>query len=60
MQPIDLIRVFDAVAVPLLKCQQINDAECRVLSALRDTLLPKLNSGDLRVKGPERQALGVV
>jgi hypothetical protein len=30
-----------------------NDSESRTLAALRDTLLPKLISGDLRVKDAE-------
>jgi len=31
-----------------------NDCGARILAALRDTLLPKLISGELRVKNAER------
>jgi type I restriction enzyme S subunit len=31
-----------------------NERESRILAALRDTLLPKLISGELRVKDAER------
>jgi type I restriction enzyme S subunit len=34
------------------------EAESRILIALRDTLLPKLISGELRVKDPARFACG--
>jgi type I restriction enzyme S subunit len=54
MPPIDLIHAFDPVAVVLLKRQRINDDESRTLAALRDTLLPKLISGELRLKDAER------
>jgi type I restriction enzyme S subunit len=38
----------------LLVRQSLNYAESRTLATLRDTLLPKLISGELRVKGAER------
>ena len=34
--------------------QEAKDEESRALAALRDTLLPKLISGELRVKDAER------
>ena len=47
--PIDLVHAFETVAVLFLKRQRINDDESHTLAALRDTLLPKLISGELRV-----------
>jgi type I restriction enzyme S subunit len=55
----DLIQAFDAVAVPLLKRQRRNEDESRTLAAVRDTLLPKLISGELRVNDGERFLEGV-
>jgi|SRR6185312_7170017 len=40
---------------PLLARQATNSAETRTLATLRDTLLPKLLSGELRVRDAERQ-----
>lgn len=45
---------FDSLVAPLLiKTEQIHD-ESDLLSALRDTLLPKLLSGEIRVKYAEK------
>jgi type I restriction enzyme S subunit len=49
MPPMDLIHAFDAAAVPLLKRQRTNDDESHTLADVRDTLLPKLIGGELRV-----------
>jgi type I restriction enzyme S subunit len=38
----------------LLARQALSSEECRTLAALRDTLLPKLISGEMRVKDAER------
>jgi len=54
LPPPDLIRVFDATAVSSLKRQHVHEIESRTLVTLRDTLLPKLISGELRVKDAER------
>jgi type I restriction enzyme S subunit len=49
-----VMQAFEVLARPLygriVKCAR----ESRTLSALRDTLLPKLISGDLRVKDAEQ------
>jgi len=54
--PKQLVRLFAGVVEPLLaqtlQCRQ----ESRTLAALRDTLLPKLVSGELRVPDAERLA----
>lgn len=50
MPPLALIDRFEAIAVSLLRRQKLNDNESRTLAAQRDTLLPKLLSGELRIK----------
>jgi len=40
----------------ILRKISINRGECRTLAALRDTLLPKLISGEIRIKDAERIA----
>ena len=41
---------------PLLALQDANQAESRTLAATRDLLLPKLMSGEIRVRDAERLA----
>ena len=45
---------FQSIAQPLLDRISTNIHESRTLAALRDTLLPKLISGEVRVKDAER------
>jgi type I restriction enzyme S subunit len=45
---------FDTLCEPILNRILMNHGECRTLAALRDALLPKLISGDLRVPDAER------
>lgn len=45
---------FNEVARPLLQRVTVNLRESRTLAKLRDTLLPKLLSGELRIKDAER------
>lgn len=47
-------RSFGEVVQPLLERHSLNVAESRTVAALLDTLLPKLISGDLRIKDAER------
>jgi type I restriction enzyme S subunit len=49
--PPQLIDDFNAFCEPILKQMLANHGESRALAALRDALLPKLLSGELRV-GP--------
>jgi restriction endonuclease S subunit len=49
-----VLKHFSAATAPLLERMGRNESESRTLAALRDTLLPKLISGELRVKGAER------
>ena len=50
----DVMKIFDEVAKPLYERMVIAQRESVALAALRDTLLPKLISGDLRVSEVER------
>ena len=47
--PNDVAARFETVARPLREKMELNFAESRTLAALRDALLPKLLSGELRV-----------
>jgi len=50
LPPPEVVARFSEKAEPLTKKIQANVRESRTLAALRDTLLPKLLSGELRVK----------
>ena len=54
LPPFPLIERFDAVVAPAVDRAIINLRESRALAALRDTLLPKLIAGELRVEDPAR------
>jgi len=54
-----LVEQFDSLASPTLGRIQALEEESATLAALRDTLLPKLISGELRVKDAERFIEGV-
>ncbi|MBE0543660.1 MAG: restriction endonuclease subunit S [Verrucomicrobia bacterium] len=47
--PMELIQKFEATVSPMYQRLKSNDDESRTLAALRDALLPKLLSGELRV-----------
>ncbi|HXH08954.1 MAG TPA: restriction endonuclease subunit S [Alphaproteobacteria bacterium] len=49
-----ILAAFDSIARPLYQQILANERESRTLAALRDTLLPKLISGDLRIEDAER------
>jgi len=49
-----VLSAFSGLEAPLLAKVARNNRESRVLAALRDTLLPKLISGELRVKEVQR------
>jgi type I restriction enzyme S subunit len=49
-----IMDVFDRLARPMYQKVVENERESRTLAALRDALLPKLISGELRVKDLER------
>jgi type I restriction enzyme S subunit len=51
--PVHTLMRLDEYMAPLLSLILKNGRECRVLSTLRDTLLPKLLSGEIRVARAE-------
>ncbi|MFZ1010569.1 MAG: restriction endonuclease subunit S [Candidatus Sulfotelmatobacter sp.] len=55
--PIELSRRFAQSVAPLDQKMAANDVENTTLAALRDALLPKLISGELRIKDAERIAV---
>ncbi len=55
-----LAHAFEEVAAPFLNRLLCCRSESRTLAALRDTLLPKLISGELRIKDAERLVSEVV
>ena len=54
LPPMGLIAAFERVATTTLKRQRHNDDQSLTLAALRDTLLPKLISGELRIEGAKQ------
>lgn len=52
---IEIHRAFDEVATPIFERIVANEKESRTLAATRDLLLPKLMSGEVRVKDAEKQ-----
>jgi len=53
LPPADVLEKFDEQVKPLFDRIHHNDEESRTLAALRDALLPKLLSGEIRVKTEE-------
>ncbi|MDO9010376.1 MAG: restriction endonuclease subunit S [Gallionella sp.] len=49
LPPVDLIKRFEEIAHPLYQKIKQNESQVRGLETLRDTLLPKLMSGEVRV-----------
>ncbi len=54
MPPDNLIRKFDAFVQPMINQIKINSNQSCTLVSIRDTLLPKLLSGGIRVKDAEK------
>jgi len=54
--PPDLLAAYDSYARPLFSRLVSNEREIRTLASVRDALLPKLLSGELRVADAERIA----
>ena len=52
--PDDILGAFSRTVQPLDSLVVQHDSECETLSTLRDTLLPKLLSGEIRVKEAEK------
>jgi type I restriction enzyme S subunit len=51
LAPSVLVEAFDRAVVPMLRRQRCADEESTRLRGIRDTLLPKLISGELRIGG---------
>jgi len=51
--PAGIRDLFEGLVTPLFGRLLSNTEECRTLRALRDVLLPKLISGELRIKDAE-------
>ncbi|KXG44945.1 restriction endonuclease subunit S [Tepidibacillus decaturensis] len=49
LPPMDVINQFNEIATTLGKVQALLEDENNILSSIRDTLLPKLMSGEIRV-----------
>jgi type I restriction enzyme S subunit len=58
--PAPVAEAFNALVRPLVDRITAGVHEARVLGALRDTLLPRLISGEIRVRNPERFSGSVV
>jgi len=54
LPPHPVQEAFEKLLTPVWARQEANKAEIATLTALRDTLLPKLISGELRVKAAEK------
>ncbi len=54
MPPIELIERFESMCKPIDEMIERNECEIRTLATLRDTLLPKLISGQIRIKDAEK------
>ena len=54
LPPIQVIRRFESIVMSAVERVVSNLSESRTLAVMRDTLLPKLISGELRVKDAER------
>ena len=52
--PIQIVNAFDRFVAPIDDKIANNDQESRTLATLRDTLLPKLLSGEIKVKDAEK------
>jgi type I restriction enzyme, S subunit len=52
----ELLRVMDAIIQPIVESTWRREVQSRTLAALRDTLLPNLISGELRVTHPKTLA----
>ncbi|MEM7747202.1 MAG: restriction endonuclease subunit S [Pseudomonadota bacterium] len=52
----DVAQHFDAMTKPIFESMKAHDLESQTLAALRDLLLPKLMSGEIRIKDAEKLA----
>tara|TARA_R110000737_G_C14279788_1_gene432047 strand:- start:122 stop:409 length:288 start_codon:yes stop_codon:yes gene_type:complete len=51
----DILKSFSKIAITLNEKYKVNSEENQTLTQLRDTLLPKLISGEVHLKGFEKE-----
>jgi len=56
LPPAQLVRVFDSLANPVLSRIEASDEQSETIASLRDALLPKLLSGELRTSSMRQRA----
>ncbi|MGP8140919.1 MAG: restriction endonuclease subunit S, partial [Terriglobales bacterium] len=54
LPPIELLTKFQTIVEPLAAKQIANDHQSRTLVSIRDTILPRLMSGEIRIKTAEK------
>ena len=52
--PPNLLKAMDTIMSPVIENKIVNSVQSRTLASIRDTLLPKLLLGEIRVKDAER------
>jgi type I restriction enzyme S subunit len=52
--PPNLLKAMDTIMSPLIENKIVNSVQSRTLASIRDALLPRLLSGEIRVKDAER------
>ena len=57
--PSDIMDAFNDVAAPIFNKVVANQHQTRTLAELRDTLLPKLMSGEIRVRDADKEVEAV-
>jgi type I restriction enzyme S subunit len=60
LPPVTVLAQFDDSAQPLRNAIHANDQQSRALAGIRDALLPKLISGEIRIKDAEKLVEGAV
>ena len=60
MPACEVLDKFTAIAQPIFSKIEMNEVNSITLAELRDTLLPKLMSGEIRVKDAEREVESAV
>jgi type I restriction enzyme, S subunit len=55
LPPPDILKAFDAITYPMIVAMQAKAEQSRTLASLRDTFLPKLISGELRITDAEKR-----
>ncbi len=53
LPPEDILKTFEAKALPLIERVRVNSEEIQTLTTLRDTLLPRLISGKIKINGTD-------